>query len=217
MTDHRIGIYANPAALRAPRDERDPEIDDVLVTDGPRAPADAELYRVVAAVRAGSGDAARKLEQILAAAPPTAVEPYLDLAAAQLRQKHYGDAEKSARLVLSRAPDHPLALEILGLARGAQGARDEAIDLLRKSARLDPTRPEPHYDLALQLAARGDRADAAAELERAIALRPNFTAAWLQLGRVRKEREGKIEAYEHALAIDPRSRVATAGLTTLQR
>lgn len=216
MTDHRIGIYPNRAALTAPRDERDPQLDELLVTDGARAPADAELYRVVAAARAGSNAAARKLEQLLTATPSSAAEPYLDVAAAQLRQKRYAEAEKTARLILSRVADHALALELLALARGAQGERDEAIDLLRRSAQLDPTRAEPHYDLGLQLAARGDRAGAAAELERAIALRPNFVAAWLQLGRVRDDPAAKRAAYERALQIDPRSKAAAAALSALR-
>jgi predicted TPR repeat methyltransferase len=55
------------------------------------------------------------------------------------------------------------------------------------------------------------------ELERALALRPNFTAAWLQLGRVRDSPAAKIAAYERALAIDPRSKAAAAaGLAALR-
>src|SRR6202012_914894 len=128
MTEHRIGIYPNLPALVSPREEREPVIDDIIVTEGSRAPADAELYRVVAAVRGGSTSAAKKLEQMLAANPPTAGEPYFDLSTAQLREKRYDAVEKPAQLILARVPDQPLALEFLGLARGAEGKRDEAIE-----------------------------------------------------------------------------------------
>ncbi|HEY2091089.1 MAG TPA: tetratricopeptide repeat protein [Thermoanaerobaculia bacterium] len=204
MTDHRIAIYPNLPALVSPREEREPVIDEIIITDGPRSPADAELYRVVAAVRVGSASAAKRLELMLAATPCTAIEPYFDLATAQLRQKRYPDAEKTAQLILSRVPDQPLALELLGLARGAVGKRDDAIELLRKAAKLDPDRVETQYNLGLQLAARGDRSEAANAFEHALAVRPNFVAAWIHLGDLRDGKDA-IAAYERALAIDPSS------------
>ncbi|HEX3583094.1 MAG TPA: tetratricopeptide repeat protein, partial [Thermoanaerobaculia bacterium] len=211
MTDHRIGIYPNLPALVSQREEREPVIDDIIVTDGPRAPADAELYRVVAAVRAGSSSAAKKLEEILAVNPSAAVEPYFDLATAQLRQRRYADVEKTVQLILARVPDQPLALELLGLARAAEGKRDEAIELLRKAAKLDPDRVETQYNLGVQLAARGDKDEAAQAFERAIAGRPNFVAAWIHLGDLREGKDASA-AYERALAIDPNSKRAAEGL-----
>ncbi len=200
MTDHRIGVYPNLPALVSPREEREPVIDDIIVTDSV-APADAEVYRVVAAVRAGSTSAAKKLEQLLAATPSTAIEPYFDLATAQLRQKRYQSVEKTAQLILTRVPDQPLAIEFLGLARGAEGKRDEAIELLRKAAKLDPDRVETQYNLGVQLEASGRKEEAAQAFERATAGRPNFVAAWIHLG-----------AYERALAIDPGSKRAAEAL-----
>lgn len=230
MTDHRIGIYPNLPALVSPRAEREPIIEDIEVTDGARAPADAELYRVVAAVRAGSPSAAKKLEQLLSREQgagsreprpsdsqlPTprslpAIEPYFDLATAQLRQKRYADVEKTVQLILDRVPDQPLALEFLGLARGNGGKRDEAIELLRKAARLDPDRVETQYNLGLHLAARGDREEAAQAFERAIAGRPNFIAAWIHLGDLREGKDA-VAAYERALQIDPSSKRAAESL-----
>lgn len=205
MTDHRIGIYPNLPALVSPREERDPIVDDIIVTDGSRAPADAELYRVVAAVRAGSASGAKKLEEMLAANPSTAVEPYFDLAVVQLREKRYDAVEKTVQLILSRVPDQPLAIEFLGLARGAEGKRDEAIELLRKAAKLDPDRPETQYNLGVQLMASGQREEAAKAFERAVAARPNFVAAWIHLGDLREGKDA-LAAYERALSIDPNSK-----------
>lgn len=207
MTDHRIGIYSNLPALVSPREEREPVIDDIIVTEG----VERELYRVVAAARIGSTSAAKKLEEMLAANPPTAIEPYFDLATAQLRQKRYDAAEKTVQLILARAPDQPFATELLGLARGAEGKRDEAIELLRKAARLDPERVETQYNLGLQLAAAGQKDEAAAAFERALAGRPNFVAAWIHLGDVREGKDASA-AYERALAIDPGSKRAAEAL-----
>ena len=205
MTDHRIGITPNLPALLSPRDEREPVIENIEIADGPRAPPDAELYRVVASVRAGSASAARRLEQLLSAKPSPDIEPYFDLAAAQLRQKRYAEVEKTAQLILERVPDQPLALEFLGLAKADQGHRDEGIELLRKAAKLDPQRVETQYNLGLQLAARGDRDEAAACFERAIGGRPNFVAAWIHLGDLRGDSDGAVAAYRRALEIDPNS------------
>ncbi|HEY2322765.1 MAG TPA: tetratricopeptide repeat protein [Thermoanaerobaculia bacterium] len=211
MTDHRIGIYPNLPALVSPREERDPLIDEIIVTDNA---AQADLYRVVAAVRVGSTSAAKKLEQMLAANPSSAIEPYFDLATAQLRERRYDAVEKTAQLILARVPDQPLAVEFLGLARGAEGKRDEAIELLRKAAKLDPDRVETQYNLGLQLAAKGDKDEAARAFERATAARPNFVAAWIHLGDVRQGKDASA-AYERALAIDPNSKRAAGALTAI--
>jgi Flp pilus assembly protein TadD len=203
MTDHRIGIYRDLAALLAPREEREPAIADIELSD--------PLYRAVAAMRAGSTPAARQLEKLLAAKPSPDIEPYFDLAAAQLRQKRYAEVEATARLILARAPNHPLALEWLGLARVDQGFRDEGVALLRKAAALDPQRVETQYNLGLHAA--GDEAIQA--FERAVAGRPNFVLAWFHLGQARAaagERDAAIAAWRHALAIDPSFTRAVAAL-----
>src|SRR5207253_10608778 len=138
------------------------------------APGERELYRAVAAKRAGSGDgAARRLEQLLAATASAEIEPYLDLAAAQLRQKRADAVEQTTRLILDRVPDQPLALEWRGLAESTRD-RDEAMELLRKVMRLAPSRVETRFNLGLHLAARGESAAAASSFERAIAGRSNF-------------------------------------------
>src|SRR5205823_4347319 len=92
MTDHRIQKPVAGANLLAPRDERDPVVAQVDVYDRDRAPADAALYRVLAAARAESRRdpaAATRLEAMLATAPLPEVEPYFDLGAAQLRQRRF--------------------------------------------------------------------------------------------------------------------------------
>ncbi|HKS23170.1 MAG TPA: tetratricopeptide repeat protein [Thermoanaerobaculia bacterium] len=208
MTDHRIGIYRDLEKLLSSREERDPVIDDIKVDD--------PLYRAVAGVRAGSTSAARQLEKLLAATPSKEIEPYFDLAAAQLRQKRYDAVEATARLILARAPDHPLALEWLGLARAHGGAPDEGIALLRKAAALDPQRVETLYNLGLQLAARGNRDEAIAAFERAVAGRPNFVLAWFHLGNARAakgDRNGAVAAWRRALDIDPHFARAAAALS----
>ncbi|MCU1348090.1 MAG: Flp pilus assembly protein TadD [Acidobacteria bacterium] len=215
MTDHKIS--RRPAAgLLAPRQEREPVLENIELADADVAPAEGELYRVVAAMRAGSGqDAARRLEQLLAATAPPHIEPYFDLAAAQLRQKRAGAVETTAGLILDRAPNHPLALEWLGFAQ-VPGDGNAAIESLREAARLDPLRVETQFNLGLELAARGDRGEAAACFERALAGRPNFVLAWIHLGDLRGG-DAAIAAYRRALEIDPTSTRAYVALARALR
>jgi len=204
MTDHKISRQPAGPELLAAREEREPLIENIEIADAGLAPATAEIYRIVAAVRAASSDAVRRLEQFLTATPSPDIEPYLDLAAAQLRQKRVAALEKTTRLILDRVPDHPLALEWLGLAQASLGDRDAAIESLRKAARLDPLRVETQYNLGLHLTARSDRHEAAACFERALAGRPNFVLAWIHLAEVRGG-NAAIAAYRRALEIDPTS------------
>jgi predicted CXXCH cytochrome family protein len=213
MTDHKISRGPAGPELLSPREEREPVIENVELPD---APPEGELYRVVAAMRAGSGGAAAgRLEQLLAATAWPDVEPYFDLAAAQLRQKRADAVEKTTRLILDRVPDHPLALEWLGFAQLAHD-RDAAIESLRKAARLDPLRVETQFNLGLNLAARGDRDQAAACFERALAGRPNFVLAWIHLGDVRSG-DAAVAAYRRALEIDPTSTRAYVALARALR
>ena len=59
-----------------------------------RAPADplGEIYRAVAVIRATGGlhaETVDRLQELLPEASPEAIEPYLDLARGQIRQKRY--------------------------------------------------------------------------------------------------------------------------------
>ena len=184
MTDHRIQRPAAGANLLAPREERDPSVADIL------APPGAELYRTLAAMR---------IEKRVPFPSSAEVEPQLDIAAAQLRQKRYADVEKTCRAILERAPGHALATEWLGMARYHLGHREEGLDLLRKAAKLDPQQVEIDYNLGLL--AGGDEARAA--FQRAVAARPNFVLAWFHLGDVQRG-DAAIAAYRRTLEIDPR-------------
>jgi predicted CXXCH cytochrome family protein len=216
MTDHAISRRPAGPELLAAREEREPVIENIEIADDGLTPAEANLYRIIASVRAGSSEAARRLEQFLAATAWPDIEPYFDLAAAQLRQKRAAAVEKTTRLILDRVPDHPLALEWLGFAQAGRGDRDAAIESLRKAARLDPVRVETQYNLGLHLAAGGDRDEAAACFERALAGRPNFVLAWIHLGDVRSG-DAAIAAYRRALEIDPTSTRAYVALARALR
>jgi tetratricopeptide (TPR) repeat protein len=76
------------------------------------------------------------------------------------------EAERYARRVLDRQPDHPQANLALGMVRMKQGRYDEARELLELSAAADPESPKVHYQLSLAYARLGDRERSEDHLER---------------------------------------------------
>jgi Tfp pilus assembly protein PilF len=227
MTDHFIRRMPAGPELLAPLDEREPSVDAVEFHNAADAPSGAlgELYRVIPLVRASNGadaNAVRRLEQLIDElgrqpnASPLELEPYLDLAAGQLRQRRYPQLERTAALVLQRDPGNPLAVEWLGIARAAQtGNAEEAIRSLTQAVSGKEPRPETEFNLGIFLAGRGRTEEAIAHYERALAARPNLTAAWLRLGTARREcgdLPGAIAAYRRALEIDPTSTRASVAL-----
>lgn len=190
MTDHLI--RRDPAVgFLEPRKEREP-----LIT---RVDAGDEFYSVVALLRAtNSAGAARRLEQLIAERKPPELEPYLDLAAAQLRQRQWAALEQTCAEILKRDPQQELAREWLAVARVAlTGDREAGAKALAALPR-----PEAAFNAGLFLPA----SEGIAFYERTVALRPNMTAAWVRLGEARREcgdTLGAVDAFRTALEIDP--------------
>jgi Tfp pilus assembly protein PilF len=214
MTDHFIRRTPGGPELLAPREEREPLIESIRGNEN-------ELYRLIPLIRALAGSNAshvRRLEQLMAEAKPAEVEPYLDLAMGQLKQRRYAQLEQTARTILAKAPDQPLAIEWLGLARAAQARKaEEAIRALEQVTKKE-SRPESEFNLGVFLAGRGRTEEAMARYRRALAARPNFVAAWVRLGEAQLEcgfREEAMESFRKALAIDPTNERARLKLTSL--
>jgi Tfp pilus assembly protein PilF len=207
MTDHFIRRNPGGPELLAARAEREPRIARVDAAD--------ELYAVLAFVRATSGadaGAVRRLEELLDARKPSATEPYLDLASAQLRQRQWAALEKTALQILERDPKQELAREWLAVARVAiSGDREAGVEVLVKLAR-----PEAAFNAGLFLPA----AEAIPYYERALAQRPNMTAPWVRLGDAHREcgdTLAAIDAYRRALEIDPAHARARAAIVETLR
>jgi tetratricopeptide (TPR) repeat protein len=197
MTDHFIRRDLAGPAFLAPRSEREPVITRIEAGD--------DLYAVVAYVRATNGSnagAVARLEQLLVARKPPEIEPYLDLASAQLRQRQWPALERTALHILEREPSQELAREWLVLARLA--ADRDRVAAGRALAQL--TRPEALFNAGVLLADGGRASEAIPLYERVLAQRPNLTAAWVRLGDARLEcgdRLRAVDAYREALQIDP--------------
>lgn len=208
MTDHFIRRMPGGAELLAKRDEREPNIDRVETND--------ELYSTVALVRATGGASAasvKKLEELMSARKPEELEPWLDLASAQLRQRRWAELEKTTSVILAREPKQELALEWRALATAAlTGNTKDAIRVLKTLQR-----PEAAFNAGVLL---GRTPEAIEQFERVLAQRPNLAAAWTRLGEAKREcgdTSGAIDAFRRALEIEPANARAQQGIVDALR
>ncbi|HEX2253316.1 MAG TPA: tetratricopeptide repeat protein [Thermoanaerobaculia bacterium] len=224
MTDHRIVRRPPPAAERlAPLAELDPVLEEVAPLHADRAPEGelGSLYRALAVVRTAGGassEALDALERMLARIAPEAPDAWYDLARGLLQRREIDRAERALTAALERSPEHPEVLQLLGVLAVARQRPAEGAALLRRAVEAGG-QPEAHYNLSRALLALGEPEAARGELERAVALRPTFTAAWHALGQLREQLAGHdaeastlsaavagedaAGAYRRALAISP--------------
>jgi Flp pilus assembly protein TadD len=209
MTDHLIRRRPGGPELLAPRQESAPVLVDVEILDRERGSrgALAEVYRAIAVLRASaSPSAVDHLAKMLPAAAPPQIDPYLDLAKAQISLHRFADAERTLLGVLARWPGHPLAREWLALARFQLGREDAAVAELRELVREHPGRAEPWFNLGLFLTRAGELEEALDCLRRALAARPNMAPAWYYAGVVSGalgRPDDAAAGYRRALEIDP--------------
>ena len=117
----------------------------------------------------------------MAEAPPNSLAAAIDQAARRLARDPVR-AEQQARAILSRAPNDPRAILILGSARRRQGDAKGAHTLLAPLAKAFPRAANTHYELGLSLADLGQGEIAAAALRHATGLNPDLAEAWRALG-----------------------------------
>ena len=102
--------------------------------------------------------------------------------AARLLESDPALAAEQAGEVLKCAPNHPLAILLLGVARRRGGDASAALQVLEPLAAAHPQWALAHYELALCLGAAERSAAAISALQRALALKPDMADAWRALG-----------------------------------
>jgi protein O-GlcNAc transferase len=141
---------------------------------------------------------ARDSEQMLAAAVD------------HMRAGRLLDAERMARSLCERAPDHARAFHLAGVL-AHQLKRNDAAALLGRAVAIDPRMAEAHNDRGAILAADGSPAEALACFERAVELRPDYVEARNNLGRALASAGRLREAtaqFEQVLSAAPSSPLA---------
>jgi tetratricopeptide (TPR) repeat protein len=124
--------------------------------------------------------ALNNLEQA-AIASPKSVPVLYELGRAEFQLGQVEDAIAHYRLALAQKPDHAASAYRLGSILVTLGSVDEGIAYLQDSVAIEPT-VLAYYDLGISLGRRGDRQGEIENLEKAIALQPDYADAHLNLG-----------------------------------
>jgi tetratricopeptide (TPR) repeat protein len=123
---------------------------------------------------------ARAFEELAAAlaASPNDYDVLMVLGDAHRLRMDLSDAERCFRLAMAERSNEAAPRLGLGRLLAAAGRRDEALVELRRALELDPTWPEPQYELGLLLPG----AEGRVLLSRAVLGRPNWAIAQSALG-----------------------------------
>jgi predicted O-linked N-acetylglucosamine transferase (SPINDLY family) len=126
------------------------------------------------------------------------------IAAHQARR--FADAQRLYKRVLKAAPDHPEALQLLGIVLLEQGRNTDALPILRHAAERSPHSTVSHLQLGNAYAALGRVDEAIRCYQTACRLRSDSGDAWFNLGTVLDQtgrRADALAAFDRALAITP--------------
>jgi tetratricopeptide (TPR) repeat protein len=127
-------------------------------------------------------------------------------------------AAEQAAEILKAAPDHPMALLLLALARRACGDLPGALAGLEELGRRQPNSAQVQYELGITHSSLGHGDAAIASLRRAVALKADLPDAWRALAdhlAATGDTEGADAAYAHhikAATRDPRLLAPAAAL-----
>ena len=122
------------------------------------------------------------------------------------QQGRLAEAEGLYREVLAQSPDNPDALALSGLLCSAQGKTGDALDLVTRATRLDPSSGLFHLYLGNILVDAHRLTEAVVAFNHAIARQPDLAIAWYNLGNALRhlnDWEGAITAYEKTIKIQP--------------
>lgn len=117
-------------------------------------------------------------------------------------------AEAILKQVLKCFPDHPMALQLLGIVKQRQEEFFESIELLKKAMDLDPQNPDTYNNLALSYANLDDFDSAIENLSKAVSMRPDNHLYLNNLAlqyRHRGEFQTAIDLFDRAIASSPTS------------
>lgn len=127
----------------------------------------------------------------------------------------YAEAADRAQHILSRSPDDPAALTLIGRLALVTGEPDVAHDVFARVLQQHPRTPALWLDLAIALRDLGRHQDALDAAQRAVALEEANPAAWIRIGEIwlsMNDRQQAGESFRRALALDPNNIAACRGL-----
>jgi Flp pilus assembly protein TadD len=122
--------------------------------------------------------------------------------------------ERVQRLLVERPRDPQLRF-LNGVLLVETGRPDDAADVFARLANDYPEIPEPHNNLAVLYAARGEYDKARAALDAALRANPDYAVAHLNLGDLHAQLARR--SYERALQLDPTNAAVPPKLELLRR
>jgi tetratricopeptide (TPR) repeat protein len=128
------------------------------------------------------------------------------IAADALRRGAFADVERASRMVLAQSPDHPDALNFLGLVALRRGRGPEAVAILEQAVKRAPRAAMIRCNLAFALRSVGRLEDAAHEAAEAARIEPSLVPAHAVLGTIFVDLKRPAEALaplERALELSP--------------
>ncbi len=130
------------------------------------------------------------------------------------------EAETAYRLILEAEPDHPHALEGLGVLLFSQGRVAPALVYFKRRVEVPPVSARAHANLGEAYRVLGRRAEARQELAHAVELEPRLAQSWNSLALLAQD-EGRYHdaeaASRAAIAQDPRFAAAYINLANALR
>lgn len=129
-------------------------------------------------------------------------------------------AEAIYRQVLAQAPQHAMAMHLLGVLAGQSQRIDEAIGLIRGAIAIEPNQAAFHANLGDLLRGTGRPTEARAALERALAIDPTSVVAHYNLGLLHQAENrpaAAIESFHSAIRLMPELAQAHNELGNLYR
>lgn len=163
----------------------------------------------------------RRAAERQAKANPAAAAKAADQVFAQAeqlrREGRHAEAEALCRQALAHDPRHGQSLNLLGILSLNGGRLDQAIDLFGRAASGAGPTPVFHNNLGAALREAGRNGEAAQAFRRAIAVKPDYGRALINLGQllIDSDPQGAAAAFRQALSHSPRDLEALFGLGVL--
>jgi len=134
------------------------------------------------------------------------INALLGQAVQYFEQGKLGEAEQLLQKVLQLHAKNFDALHILGVVKGIQNDKQEAIKLLKRAVSIDSGNNFVHFNLAKTLSEAGKEEESLPHHKKATQLAPQHAEAWLNYGRSLNNQgrfEEALSSYERALSVNP--------------